>query len=84
MYLTKKDLVTVKVIKGSVSTWDQGSYSKGETFVTTREKALQIDPTFIQIMETEEPEKVEEVMAKTIEEKAEATEKIETRRKLKR
>jgi len=43
--------VHVKVIKGSVGTWKDGSYEKGETFEISREEALKIDPSFIQILE---------------------------------
>jgi hypothetical protein len=45
------DKVTVKIIKGSVSTWKDGNFKKGDVFETTREEALKIDPTFIQILE---------------------------------
>jgi len=43
--------VHVTVIKGSVGTWKDGSFKKGETFETTREEAMRIDPSFIQILE---------------------------------
>ena len=45
--------VKVKVVKGSVSTWEDGTFMKGDIFETTREKALKIDPSFIEIIEVE-------------------------------
>lgn len=50
--MASEDKVTVKVIRGSISTWKDGEYKKGDVFETTREKALQIDPKFIEIIES--------------------------------
>ena len=45
------ETVHVTVIKGSINTFKDGSFKKGDTFETTREEALKIDPSFIQILE---------------------------------
>ena len=44
-----KDQVQVTVIKGSVSTWRDGRYVKGDVFFTTRAEAEKIDSGFVQI-----------------------------------
>ena len=43
--------VHVTVVKGSISTWKDGGFKKGETFEISREEAARIDPSFIQILE---------------------------------
>lgn len=45
------ETVHVKVIKGSVGTFKDGSFKKDDVFETSREEALKIDPSFIQILE---------------------------------
>jgi hypothetical protein len=52
--------VTVKVLKGSISTWQDGSFKEGETFEISKEEALKIDPAFIQIIEPEQQTSTEQ------------------------
>jgi hypothetical protein len=47
--MSQNDLVKVTVIHGSVNTWKDGVYVKGDSFVTTREEANRIDPPFVTI-----------------------------------
>jgi hypothetical protein len=55
-----EDKVKVTVLKGSVGTWRDGSYGKGETFIIDRSEANKIDPSFITIEELT-PVAIEEV-----------------------
>ena len=46
------DLVTVKVVKGSIGAlWFDGQKKKGEVFTATRKQAESIDPSFIVVLE---------------------------------
>ena len=46
------DVVTVKVIHGSVSAvWFHGEHNKGEVFKATRQQAESIDPRFVVVLE---------------------------------
>ena len=53
-----KDQVQVTVIKGSVSTWKDGRYVKGDVFFTTRAEAEKIDSGFVQITPVQAATKV--------------------------
>ena len=49
--MSENDKVKVTVVYGSVSTWQDGSFVKGESFITTRGEALKIDSQFVEITE---------------------------------
>ncbi len=49
--MSENDKVKVTVVRGSINTWQDGSFVKGESFITTRGEALKIDSQFVEIAE---------------------------------